>query len=111
MNWTNKLKDMTEREMKLLPYGFLKKYGSIVHMMRRIEQDAKVRENKSLPYYQQIKNNDKVLRNDEQQALQQFKELHVQPDNVTLKDLIKDNEDYFRRQPRIDPSKLSYNFE
>ncbi len=32
-------------------------------------------------------------------------------DTVALKDLIKNNEDYFKRQPRIDPSKLSYNYE
>jgi len=35
--WWNKLKTMSEQEMKLMPYGFLKKYGSMLHFMRRME--------------------------------------------------------------------------
>lgn len=33
------------------------------------------------------------------------------PDNVTISQLIRDEGDLYRRQPRIDPTKLSYNFE
>jgi len=37
----------------------------------------------------------------------------LEPDHVTAETLMKDAEpgDYMRRQPRVDPSKLSYNFE
>ena len=37
----------------------------------------------------------------------------LEPDAVTIETLLKDNEpgDYMRRQPRVDLSKLSYNFE
>jgi len=42
MNWWNKLRTMTESEMKLLPYAFLKKYSSYIHFMKRMEREAKV---------------------------------------------------------------------
>lgn len=35
----------------------------------------------------------------------------MQSDDVAVKDLIRHSEDYFRRQPRVDPAKLSYNYE
>jgi len=35
--WWHKLKTMTDEEMKLMPYGFLKKYGSMLHFLRRME--------------------------------------------------------------------------
>jgi len=44
---------MSEQEMKLMPYGFLKKYGSMLHFMRRMELEAHVSENKEYrDYYQ-----------------------------------------------------------
>lgn len=33
-NWFNKLVHMSEAEMKLLPSGFLKKYGTYVNFMQ-----------------------------------------------------------------------------
>jgi hypothetical protein len=45
-NWFVRLKNMTPAEMKMLPYGFLKKYGTLTHFIRRMEKDAKVSENK-----------------------------------------------------------------
>ena len=35
--WWNKLQTMSQAEMKLLPYGFLKKYGSYIHFVKRME--------------------------------------------------------------------------
>lgn len=47
---------MSNEEMKLLPYGFLKKYGSYIHFIKRMEQDAKVQENKQFNnYYEQVR--------------------------------------------------------
>jgi hypothetical protein len=45
-NWFVRLKTMTPAEMKLLPYGFLKKYGTFAHFVKRMEKDALVSENK-----------------------------------------------------------------
>jgi len=39
---------MSQADMKLLPYGFIKKYGSFIHFLRRMEKDALVKENKQL---------------------------------------------------------------
>ena len=42
--------------------------------------------------------------------LKEFKDAYI-PDVVTMHDLVRDKSDYMRRQPRIDPETLSYNFE
>lgn len=49
--WWHKLKNMSDQEMKLMPYGFLKKYGSMLHFLRRMEQEAHVSENKEYRDY------------------------------------------------------------
>ena len=49
--WWHKLKTMTDQEMKLMPYGFLKKYGSMLHFLRRMEKEAHVSENKEYRDY------------------------------------------------------------
>lgn len=57
---------MSEAEMDLMPFGFLKKYGSYIHFMRRMEKEARVRENKtSFGFYEQVKNTNKLILNEE----------------------------------------------
>jgi len=52
--------------MKLMPYGFLKKYGSMLHFIRRMEQEAQVSENKQYKdYYSQVKKLSKLLVDEE----------------------------------------------
>jgi hypothetical protein len=34
-----------------------------------------------------------------------------EPDIVEMKDLVREEGDYMRRQPRVDPKKMTYNFE
>ena len=34
-NWWNKLSKMTDAEFKMMPYGFVKKYGSIMFTLKR----------------------------------------------------------------------------
>jgi hypothetical protein len=34
LHWWNKLKDMPEAELRMLPFGFLKKYGSYLNFMK-----------------------------------------------------------------------------
>ena len=76
--WWNKLKTMSEQEMKLMPYGFLKKYGSMLHFMRRMEQEAHVSENKEYrDYYSQVKNLNKLLVDEEKLKAQLKKQTNL----------------------------------
>ena len=60
-NWYNKTVFMTEAEMKLLPSGFLKKYGSYLNFMQKMQTEAKLDENKQyMGYYDQIRKLDKL---------------------------------------------------
>jgi len=59
---------MSQEEFMKLPYGFVKKYGSYLHFMQRIQKEAKVRENKEFKgYYDQVKNADRLLTNEEKE--------------------------------------------
>ena len=42
--------------------------------------------------------------------LEEFKDSFI-PDNVTMADLEREKGDYMKRQPRVKPEELSYNFE
>ena len=42
--------------------------------------------------------------------IEEFKRAH-EPDIVSMKLMERERGDYMRRQPRIDPEELSYNFE
>jgi hypothetical protein len=33
--WWNKLNTMSDAEFKMMPYGFVKKYGSIIYYLKR----------------------------------------------------------------------------
>lgn len=112
MNWWTKLKTMSEYDLKLLPYGFLKKYGSMLNFLRRMEKEAHVKENKQhMGYYDQIKNAEKLTLNSEKEAHRAYVELHQTPEDIKITDLVREEGDYFRRQPRVDPAKLNFNYE
>ena len=38
--WSNKLLNMTLEEFELLPHGFIRKYGSMLNFMKRVEKEA-----------------------------------------------------------------------
>lgn len=98
MNWWNKLKNMSEYELKLLPYGFMKKYGSMLNFLRRMEKEAHVKENKAYKgYYDQVKEIDRLQHNDEKEAHRKYVELHQTPEVVKITDLVREEGDYFRR--------------
>jgi hypothetical protein len=57
---------MSENEIELLPHGFLKKYGSHLHAIRRMQIEAHHQENLRMEgFHAQIKNLDKLLTNEE----------------------------------------------
>ena len=54
--WWNKLRNISEEEFKLMPMGFIKKYGSYITNMRRVDKEYHMEENKSIyDYYSQVK--------------------------------------------------------
>lgn len=110
--WWNRISTMPEEEMRMLPYGFIKKYGSYLNSIVRMDHVAHLEENKSIKdFWRQIKNLDR-LKTDEEKV-EAFRELawRLQDDKVETKDLVREEGDYMRRQPRVDLSKMAYNFE
>ena len=51
------------------------------------------------------------MTNEEKAEQQRQKELSFIPQKVVEEDLIREEGDYFKRQPRVDLSKHSYNYE
>ena len=69
MNWWTKIKNMSDYDLQLLPFGFLKKYGSMLNFIRRMEKEYRVQENKNyMGYYKQIQDADKLEHDSEKEA-------------------------------------------
>lgn len=39
-NWFNKLRSMDEDELKMIPYNYMRRYGAMMHFIKRMEEDA-----------------------------------------------------------------------
>ena len=111
-SWWNKLRTMTQEEMNLMPLGFIKKYDSYITNMQRYEREFYLEENKvTNGYFAQIKHLKKLQTDEEKDLMvEEFKRAFV-PDEVTMAGLERENGDYMKRQPRVKPNELSYNFE
>ena len=69
-NWWNKLKTMTDDEIELMPYGFIKKYGTFMLKINEHAQIAHVDENKAFRgRWDEIKRMDKLMTNPEKDEL------------------------------------------
>ena len=53
--WFNKLQNMTEEEIDLIPYSFIKKYGSFLNSIEDLHKLQRENENKSDGKWDQIK--------------------------------------------------------
>ena len=51
--WWNKLMKMTDEELKMMPLGFIRKYGSYITNLKRYEKDSHLEENKGIAEYYQ----------------------------------------------------------
>ena len=103
---------MDMAEFKLMPMGFIKKYGSYITNLQRYRKDNMLKENRGiLDYYAQIKYLKQLMTDEEKMHMKAAFEKSKLPEKVTVEDLMQDEHEYFKRQPRVDPSKLSYNFE
>jgi len=103
---------MDDAELKMMPLGFLRKYGSFITNLSRYEKEFHLDENKRISdYYKRIKHLSKLQTDEEKDLmLRELEKAHF-PDEVTMATLERERGDYMRRQPRINPEELSYNFE
>lgn len=70
-NWWNKLNNMTDAEFKMLPYGFVKKYGSIMDALAKQRAELNLDRNlNNKEYYSQIKTL-QTLQTDQEKAADQ----------------------------------------
>jgi hypothetical protein len=54
--WWNKLHNMSDAELKMLPYGFVKKYGSIMDALQKQRDELNLDNNiANKAYYSQIR--------------------------------------------------------
>ena len=55
--WWNKLNNITDADFKMMPYGFVKKYGSIMFYLKKQQEEFHLDENLSMNgYFKQVKN-------------------------------------------------------
>ena len=98
-DWRNVLGSMSKEEFTKLPYGFVKKYGTYLLFQRRMMLEAKVRENKEHyhGFYDQVKNIDSLLTDEEKKETNERLESSKQPDIVKMVDLVREDGDYYKR--------------
>lgn len=66
--WWNKLNNMTDAEFKMLPFGFVKKYGAIMDGLAKQRAELNLDRNlNNKEYYSQIKTL-QTLKTDEEKA-------------------------------------------
>lgn len=110
--WWNKLNTMTDAEFKMLPFGFVKKYGSIMDALQKQRDELNLDNNiANVAYYSQVRHLQTLRTDEEKAADERLFEMSKKDHVVTQAELVREDGDYMRRQPRIDHSKLSYNFE
>jgi hypothetical protein len=104
---------MPLKEMKMMPHGFLKKYGSYLNHMTSLNYESRLEENRAFRgYYEQIKLVNKVLTDQDKEKELEHKEFLEAPEVIEQENFIREEGDYMRRQPRVDLKKHgNYNFE
>ena len=89
---------MTEDEIRMMPMGFIKKYGSYITNLQRYYSDWKMDENKNMrDYYSQVKFLKKLQTDEEKTLMLKEYQRLFEPDIVTMKDLERNPGDYMRR--------------
>ena len=72
-NWWNRLKTMSERDIDLMPMGFIKKYGSFFNHMRDVDNMVKTDESRYyMGRWNEVKNLNKLLTNNEKDEIQAY---------------------------------------
>ena len=68
--WWNKIQNMSEEEMDLIPYGFVKKYGSFLNSIEDLHKLQHDNENKVGGKYSQVKDLQELQTNEEKEELE-----------------------------------------
>jgi hypothetical protein len=106
-NWWNKLQQMSKEELEKMPLSFVKKYSSFLIKLKDGQELTKLEDNRSLPYYQQIKDLKRLETNEEKLAKAVVLDIKKAADTSFQ----YEREGYMSRQPRIDLKQYNYNFE
>ena len=73
-NWWHTLKTMSDEDLELLPYSFMKKYGSFVKKLKEYEIMVKTEESKAYKgRFEEIRGLHKLMTNEEKAAIEEFK--------------------------------------
>jgi len=109
-NWWNKLKSMNEDELELMPYGFIKKYGTFMLKIKENQQQAHLESNQAFKgRWDSIKRLDKLMTDTEKDELEEFKRDNNLHSKNTYDEYVQT--DYMKREPRVDLRKENFNFE
>jgi hypothetical protein len=101
---------MSERDIDLLPFGFLKKYGTMLTSIDEFFVYEKFKQSKNYNgRYNQIEKLDRLLTNDEKQEIEDEKAFNLE--NATNDPWPVEQVDYMKRQPRVNVRAMNYNFE
>ena len=113
--WWNKIQSMTEEELDVLPDEYLKKFGNFLMKTQEMQLMSRLDMNKEnmgrdqtedgKSWFEQIKDKDRLLTDEEKQRLEEQKRKWQEADFSYAQT------DYWKMQPRLDLPSLSYNQE
>ena len=96
--WWNKLNTMSDAEFKMMPYGFVKKYGSIIHFLKRQREEHHLSENQNLNnYYSEVKHLQKLMTDQEKADADKKFQTDQVIKKVDIAELIREDGDYMKR--------------
>jgi hypothetical protein len=108
-NWWNKVAQMKEEEIDVLPNEYLRKFGTFILKTDEMQKIAHEEHSKSMPGYSQVKTLDRLKTKEELDLEEAEKQRSLRADMTFQYEL----EGYMKRQPRVDLKKDvgNYNYE
>jgi hypothetical protein len=108
-NWWNKVAQMKEEEIDVLPNEYLRKFGTFILKTDEMQKIAHEEYSKSMPGYSQVKTLDRLKTKEELDLEEAEKQRSLRADMTFQYEL----EGYMKRQPRVDLKKDvgNYNYE
>ena len=108
--WWNKLASMSENDLDLMPFSFIKKYGSFINKIEEYQKMQILEENQNFDNrWDQVKNLKALQTNEEKVDQEKFIEEHLTEVQNNRDNYIVEN--YMKREPRVNLQKRNFNFE
>lgn len=108
--WWNRVATLTEDEMELMPYGFVKKFGTFADQVGRNELESKTDVSKAYKNrWDEVRSMKRLLTNEEKEEIETFKDYNL--DNGVNNPDDYDHSGYMMRQPRMELRNKNFNFE